>query len=161
MCANEQNSPEKSPQPAAQPGWQQVVAATVLAIDWGAARIGVAIKPAGQDWVLPRAVLTPRNQAHGIELLHNELKTSGASILVVGLPLHEDGSTSEQARTIKRFCRRARETIKGVRWCFVNEASTTREAEALAREAESTAAADDLAAKLILETYLNQLPRTD
>lgn len=130
---------------------------TLLGVDWGAARIGVAIKPAGQDWALPRGILTVRAEKDAIEALRREITEAGAQGVVVGLPLAPDGTDSVQSRAIKRFCRKARQSVTGVRWLFVDETLTTQAADELARETPGRRPTDDLAAKLILETFLSRL----
>jgi len=129
----------------------EAVALTLLGLDWGRRRIGLAIKPAGQDWPLPRATLSVAGEAQALEAVREEISRSGAGGVVVGLPLDPD---PRQAREIKRFCRKARTRTAGVRWFFVDERLTTQAADALGPEAPARRPSDDLAAALILETFL-------
>jgi RNase H-fold protein (predicted Holliday junction resolvase) len=130
---------------------EQAVAMTLLGVDWGARRIGLAIKPAGMDWPLPRQVLECIDEPAALAALREEIRSVGADGVVVGLPHHPD---LEQARTIKRFCRKARRGTRGVRWFFVDESLTTRAAESISFDKPRRRAADDLAAALIVETFL-------
>jgi putative Holliday junction resolvase len=127
---------------------------TLLGLDWGARRLGLAIKHAGHEMILPKAVLTVRGEADALAQLRAAIAREGAQGIVVGLPLNADPA---QARQIKRFCRKAREGMTGVRWFFVDETLTTRGAEELAREAASAKPADDLAAAAILQRFLEGL----
>lgn len=125
---------------------------TLLGVDWGRRRIGLAIKPAGQDWALPQATLVTPNEALALAGLRAAIERAGAAGVVVGLPVHPN---PEQAREIKRFCRKARAATRGVRWFFVDEAFTTQAADELRRAAgPGRRPTDDLAATLILETFL-------
>ncbi len=61
------------------------------------------------------------------------------------------------AGRVRRFCRRAREGTAGVRWFFVDESLTSREADSISVDKGSRRRpTDDLAAKLILETFVQQ-----
>jgi len=137
--------------PTGPPTHARAVAMTLLGLDWGARRIGLAIKPAGQDWPLPQATLTIAGEAQALEAVREAISRSGAGGVVVGLPL---GPDPQQAREIKRFCRKARARTAGVRWFFVDERLTTQAADALGLERSARRPTDDLAAALILETFL-------
>ena len=125
----------------------------LLGIDWGARRIGLAIKPAGQDWALPRGVLYVADEGAAADALRGALAAdTSVDGVVIGLPLHAD---PRQANAIRRSCRRARSGMRGIRWFFTDEALTTRAAESRALESGG-GAADDLAAQIILETFIAQ-----
>lgn len=113
--------------------------------------MGFAVKPAGQDWPLPRTVKTVASAEQGIQILVEQLEQSGAQGLVVGLPLNRN---PEQTRRIRRWCRRARRRIRGVQWFFVDESLTTRQADTISLEKPSKRPTDDLAAALILESFM-------
>lgn len=136
------------------PSRDEAVALVLLGVDWGARRIGLAFKPAGQDWALPRAVLVSDTENEAIEALRRAIADSGAQGVVVGLPLNQDPA---MAGRVRRFCRRAREGTTGVRWFFVDESLTSREADSISVDKGSRRRpTDDLAAKLILETFVQQ-----
>ncbi len=134
---------------------KELVAMTVLGVDWGQRRIGLAIKPAGQDWPLPRRTLTVKDEARAIEALRHEIKANGAQAVVVGLPEHPDPT---QAAEIKRFCRKTRQGMSGVRWFFVDERLTTQRADELSLELPGHKPTDDLAAALILDSFIMSCP---
>jgi putative Holliday junction resolvase len=140
-----------------------MLAMTLLGVDWGRRRIGLAIKPAGQDWPLPSQTLTTGDEREAMDGLREAILRSGAQGVVVGLPLHPDPA---QAREIKRFCRKTRQAITGVRWFFVDESLSTKAAEDLAQAHPLSAGrlhrtdrpSDDLAAAIILETFIQSCP---
>lgn len=152
---------EQSPQRSAgaasppKPTRPEAIAMGLLGIDWGGRRIGMAVKPAGQDWALPRAVLTVAGEAEAIEGVARAIAETGAQGIVVGLPEHQD---PEMGRQVRRFCRKAREKTSGVRWFFIDETLTTQAADSISLESPSRRATDDLAAQLILETFLQSCP---
>ena len=129
----------------------EAVALTLLGVDWGRRRIGLAIKPAGQDWSLPQATLVIPNETQAAPTLRQAIVRAGAQGVVVGLPVHPN---PEQAREIRRFCRKVREGTRGVRWFFIDEAFTTQAADDLVRQSAGRRPTDDLAATLILETFI-------
>ena len=143
--------------PQSTPVRAQVIAETLLGVDWGSRRIGLAIKPAGQDWALPKAVLTPPNEHEAVNQLRSAITESGATGVVVGLPEHPDPT---QCQVIKRFCRKVRRPLRGVRWFFVDERLTTEAADSISidrpvpSKKPGKRPTDDLAAALILETFL-------
>ena len=146
-------SPSVSPAAAPdKPTRDATVAMTLLGIDWGARRIGLAIKPAGQDWPLPQGIIDATGEQEAMAALREAITRAGADGVVVGLPLHPD---PEQSRRIKRFCRKARRATTGVRWFFIDESLTTQAAAIQSLEgAVGRRPDDDLAAALILETFI-------
>jgi putative Holliday junction resolvase len=122
-----------------------------LGVDWGRRWIGLAIKPAGQDWPLPQATMTVTGEEQAIQALREAIARSQAQAVVVGLPVHPDPA---QSRQIKRFSRKTRQGMTGVRWFFVDERLTSQAAESLSPRGAGRRPADDLAAALILETFL-------
>jgi putative Holliday junction resolvase len=137
------------------PARAEVVAMTLLGIDYGRRRIGLAVKPAGQDWVLPRQVLRVADEAEALAGVARAVAETGAQGVVVGLPWHDDPS---MVREVRRFCRKARCRTAGVRWFFVDEALTTQAADSISLDSPSRRPTDDLAATLILETFLQSCP---
>lgn len=135
------------------PGRDEVVALALLGVDWGERRIGLAFKPAGQDWALPRAVLETRAEADAVASMRRVIADSGANAVVVGLPVNPDPM---MVRRVKKFCRKVREGTAGVRWFFADENLTSSEADSISLDGGRRRPTDDLAAKLIVETFVNQ-----
>jgi RNase H-fold protein (predicted Holliday junction resolvase) len=129
------------------------VAMALLGVDWGGRRIGLAFKPAGQDWALPRGILAYVEEQDSIAGLRKVISDSGAQGVVVGLPLNQDPA---MANRVKRFCRRAREGVTGVRWFFIDENLTSQEADSISLDKGHRRPTDDIAAKLIVETFIQQ-----
>jgi putative transcription antitermination factor YqgF len=130
---------------------EEILNMTILGMDWGARRIGFAIKPAGMDYVLPREVLTVGHEEEAIVAVRGVIEGSAAEAIVVGLPLNQDPA---QARVVRRFCRKTRRGMTGVRWFFADEHLTTQAADSISKNRAEGDVTDDLAAKLILETWL-------
>lgn len=129
----------------------------VLAIDYGSRRIGLACKPKGQSVVLPLPVQNAEPSEKAIEAIQRAIAERNVGIVVTGLPIHRDMT---QAREVKRFTRKLRRGVRGVRWRFIDETLTT--AEALDRRREmgvESKHVDAHAACLILESYLEAQSR--
>ena len=136
---------------------EEALSETILAIDHGERRIGLAIKHAGQELIVPLGIIDAVPRSAAIESIQRIVEAESVGLVVIGLPVHPDPT---QARRVKRFTRKLRVGIRGTRWRFIDETLTTeaaREAETLQPGARTSAAIDDRAAALILETYLGSL----
>lgn len=135
--------------------------ACVLAVDHGEKRIGLAFKPEASSMVLPIGVVEVGGESSAFETIRREIAERGARIVVVGLPVHPDG---RQAQRVKRFTRKLRKGVTGVRWRFVDESFTSEAADARLREADLAGAGtpnDAIAACLILESFIHRLSESD
>ncbi len=133
---------------------------TILAFDFGLRRIGVAVGQSVTASATPLGIID--NAAHGVD--RRELAALIAEWhplrLIVGLPLHADGSWSEMQKPLQHFIEEL-ETF-GLPVETVDERYTSLEAESRLREARaagrrrrvSKAAVDAAAAALIAERYL-------
>ncbi len=132
----------------------------VIGIDYGTRQIGFAYLDTAVSFATPLHVIrNPREKPDWprIEALLAEWQPD---LCVVGLPLNMDGSESELARRAQRFARQLQERpIAGKRLPveLFDERLTTRAAKELLGEqgASASQAADSLAAKLILDGWLD------
>lgn len=131
---------------------------TLLGFDYGTKRIGVAV---GQDitrTVTPLTTLPCTNETPDWQAISKLILEWKPDILVVGLPLHLDGTTQALTDRAQRFGNQ----LKGrynLPVEMVDERLTSHEAETeLATRKGKTAKADidALAAALILQSWLNQ-----
>jgi putative Holliday junction resolvase len=132
----------------------------ILAIDHGELRIGLAVKPAGQSFAMPMGVIPGRPESEAMEALRAIVRERRVGVVVLGLPRH---AGSDQERRVKAFARKLRRGISGVRWTFVDETLTSREALERLRDAgfrSRKRVTDDVAAMLILESYLQSQRRS-
>jgi putative Holliday junction resolvase len=152
--------------------------ARILAVDYGRARIGLAIADSEARIARPLETLTRKNRNDDMKRVREIVRENGVKRIVLGLPLRLDGSKGEMAAEVERFGERLRKQI-GVPVEFVDERLTSWEAESIlrskgaagsaarpARSAHSDRAAksrkagegktsvDALAATLILREYL-------
>ncbi len=129
---------------------------TILGIDWGARRIGVAF--AMRNVASPLKVLKVRDWNDALEQLSVLVEDSGAEKIVIGVPLNSDGGETRQSAVIKEFGKKLGDDLD-VTVVFWNEALTSKEAlegklEANQRKKERKDL-DAAAAAYILQSYLD------
>ena len=122
----------------------------IMGFDYGTHRIGVAIGQRITQTASPLAILKARQGQPNwseIEALVNEWQPVA---FVVGLPLHMDDETSHLSDQAEKFARR----LTG-RFNLPHEMVDERLSSVEARSLSLSDTIDDVAAVLILETYLN------
>jgi putative Holliday junction resolvase len=121
----------------------------VLALDHGTARIGCAISDPSGTLATPMPVIEPPHPRAVSELVTEY----AVDHVVVGLPLHLNGSEGTQAGLTRTFCGEL-EAMLEIPVEMYDERLTTRMAEASRRQGAS-AASDSLAAAHLLQAYLS------
>jgi putative Holliday junction resolvase len=122
----------------------------VLALDYGAARTGVAVSDATGTIALPLEVVERASSPAGLERIRGMIDEHGPELVVVGLPLTLRGERGEQAGRTDEFVRALRE-ILDVPVETYDERFTT----ALAARGDPGGAPEDArAAAHLLESYL-------
>lgn len=132
---------------------------SILALDLGSRRIGVAISDSGTV-ATPHSVL--RNEGDVVAKLTNLARELGAEIIVVGLPRQSHASKSEQKYRDFAEVLRQRTCKPVVLW---DETLSTVEAAAALRargrpRREAQKEIDMHAAAVILQSYLDEHGRT-
>lgn len=129
---------------------------TVIAIDYGNKRIGLAIASLAAR--LARPYKTLPNDQDFLPSLKEIIDSENATTLVVGYPRDINGNTTEQTRLVDDFLLTL--TGLGIEIITQDEALTSKQAEA-ELEAKKTSYTkedvDSLAATIILDDYLNTL----
>lgn len=130
---------------------------TVIGLDYGTKRIGVAASDPGRTTAFPVAVVEVDD---GIwDRLSEIIEDKGARLVVVGLPVGlsgDEGGSAQAARALGREL----ETRLGVTVEFADERFTTRSAEQLlvssnVRRRKRRVIIDSVAATLMLQNYLD------
>ena len=129
----------------------------LMALDVGDRRVGVAVCDDMQLLATPVTVLTRRSRSEDAGRLGNIARERSVVGLVVGLPLHDDGSESTQARLAARYGHRIGNDLDlpVVLW---NEHGSTQEAAARLEQAGRRGTSPGLdaeAAAVILQDYLD------
>jgi putative pre-16S rRNA nuclease len=145
---------------------------SILAIDYGRERMGLALAQASAKMAQPFGTLERINRNEDMRRLRELVRDHGVKQIVVGLPLNLDGTRGEMAEEAERFAQRVRKQI-GVSVEMVDERLTSWEAERLLEETQgrflhaeksggsrkqkkpsARATVDAVAAAVILKEYL-------
>ncbi len=142
---------------------------TILGVDYGRARIGLALASEEARLAKPLVTLERINRNEDMRRLRELVREHGVRQMVVGLPLLLDGTRGEMAEEVERFAQRVRKQI-GVAVAMQDERLTSWEAERLLEEEfgkkyrdesekkktrpAETVTVDSVAATVILREYL-------
>lgn len=126
----------------------------VLALDYGAARTGVAVSDASGTLARPVGVVKRAATDAGLAELARHVAESGAELVVVGLPLTLKGEHGKQATETESFV----EALRGVVEVPV-ETADERFTTALAQRFGGDAPQDAVAAAHLLQGWLDRAAR--
>jgi len=137
--------------------------ATVLAFDFGTRRIGVALGNALTRIARPLTTIDREASAARFEAIASLIDEWRPDILIVGRPLHADGSEHEMTARAERFARQLSGRF-GLQVTCVDERFTTLAADAEltgagVRGRRRKAARDAVAAQLILQSWFDETGR--
>ncbi|SDW19909.1 Holliday junction resolvase RuvX [Nitrosomonas oligotropha] len=138
----------------------QLPAGAVLAFDFGKKRIGVAIGNAAVGVAHPLATVDSEVTERRFALIGQLIQTWQPVLLVVGLPLHSDGTVHELTQLSQRFARRLSGRFN-IQVIMKDERYTSETASATLREAGITgrkqkAVLDQVAAQQILQSFFDE-----
>ena len=134
-----------------------------MALDYGRSRIGVAASDPLRVVAKPRGVVRAGSPpVEPTEELLERVRVLEPAVIVVGVPLHMDGTEGDMAREAREFARRLG-AATGIETAVRDERLTTVEAERLIRalnlpkrKREDRRLRDAMAAAILLEDYLRE-----
>jgi putative Holliday junction resolvase len=148
----------------------------ILAIDYGKKRLGLALSDEFGVTSRPFAVWERTNRRRDLGRLRDLVRDEMVRRIVVGLPLHLDGTPSEMSEEVKSFSERLRKAL-GIRVELMDERLSSWEARQTVSAPEPRKQAlrgsqarierkqktplDDVAAAIILRDYLERARRQD
>jgi len=131
---------------------------SIIALDHGARRIGVAIADTDTGMASAREAIRRRSLDHDLALIRELCTREGTNLVVVGLPLNMDGTEGDQAAAARRFG----DALVGIglEVAYEDERLTSWEAgrnlsDAGRRPRRGSGELDSTAACLILQQYLD------
>lgn len=135
---------------------------TVLALDVGESRIGLAAGRRGSGFAFGRGWITRgRKFEDDVAELRRMAEQEGAGLLIVGLPRRADGGDSKQTQRVRSFAQGLEQAGFNVE--FEDERFTTRLAgqqliggTRSKKQRQEKGLLDEAAAILILETWLKR-----
>ena len=131
-----------------------------LALDYGLRRVGVAVSDPEGRMAFPRCTLARDTRDGFFSEFLALLERERPDAVVLGLPLHVDGTECLTTRQVRNFAASLKRRM-ALPLYWIDEALTSRQAESDLREAGLSARAikqvvDQQAAVRILETFLAQ-----
>ncbi len=131
----------------------------IISLDVGQARIGVAVADCGAEMAFGRGYITRTKLKEDLKSLGKIYKDENAELIVVGLPLKQDGQNSKQTQRVRAFARILEN--EGYKIVFEDErfSSKIAEQEMIAstlskKKRREKGLIDEAAAIIILENYL-------
>jgi len=109
------------------------VQGSILAIDYGRKRIGLAVSDEMRLVAQPLETLERKNRRDDVKRLREIARAHGARRIVVGHPLRLDGTRGEMAEEVERFAVRLQKQL-GLPVVLVDERLTSWQAEQMASE---------------------------
>jgi len=136
---------------------------TILGIDYGRKRIGVAMSDVGRRIASPLSTIDASDNAPAVASIKSLAEKHGAGEIVVGLPRSMNGSLGPMARETMEFVEELRASVD-VPVQTWDERLTTAQAEREMISADMTRAKrrqklDKVAAQIMLQSYLDSRSR--
>ena len=127
---------------------------TVLAIDYGSVRVGLAVTDVDQKFALALKTIPaePRNEC--FEALRRVTNDERVERILLGLPLTLDGQEGPQAGLVRSFGNELTNNL-GLPLEFVDERFSTK-SSAMAARMKGMKSPDAEAARLLLETWIER-----
>lgn len=133
----------------------------ILGLDFGRKRVGVAVSDALLMMAHSRETLHYRNRNELWARLQGLIQQEGIGLIVVGMPRRLSGAASDMTAQVQAFTAalQERSNLPVITW---DERLSSRQAERMLNAAESRkrrprGAVDQVAAVLILQSYLDSL----
>jgi putative holliday junction resolvase len=130
----------------------------LIGLDHGSRRIGMAVADAETGMAFSRPALHRRGGKRDVDAVVDVARREGAEVVVLGLPLHADGTEGDQAAAARAFGERLAAAGLVVRYCDERLSSwqADRDLEGAGRQPERRSGErDSAAARVILQQYLD------
>ena len=131
----------------------------LLGVDYGSVRLGLAVSDPERKIASPLQVYERRDKKHDAAFFAKLLADEEIAQIVVGLPVHTDGSESQKSAEARKYGAWLA-GVTGVPVSYFDERFTTVEAEGFLLAAGLTnkrrkARRDRVAAQILLQSYLD------
>jgi len=132
----------------------------VLGIDYGEARIGLALSDPLRMVATPLETVDAVNRKQAFRRIREVVEEKEVRELVVGLPLHMNGDEGELAVAARAFAEKLETQLQGIPVRLWDERMSSAEAERTLRLGDARAGRrkqmrDQVAAQLILQSWLD------
>jgi putative Holliday junction resolvase len=126
---------------------------TILGIDYGSKRIGIAI--AQDKWIKPLDVVMNESEERVIKQIKELITKRGIEKIIIGLPKPLKAKTNERLIVTKKFAKQLKDNLF-IPVEFSSEIFTTKLAKIFSYTKNQQRYVDSRAACFILEQYLRQ-----
>jgi putative pre-16S rRNA nuclease len=133
----------------------------IMAIDYGTARIGVALSDELQMLAHPAETIVRAKTADPVARIASLVEEKNVERILVGLPRHMNGSDGESAEKAREFAEKLRAKVKCEVRTWDERLSTVAAHRSLREAGKSTRQTrgyiDQVAAQILLQSYLDSL----
>ncbi len=137
----------------------------LMSLDVGDRRIGVALSDPQRIVARGLRVIHRRSHQADLELISSLVREHEVEKVVVGFPLHSDGTAGEQASKVESYAEELRQVLEVPVVLWDEGYSTVRAREAMIeagrKKRERRERIDAVAAAAILQDYLDALERRE
>ncbi len=127
----------------------------ILALDYGQARVGLAVGDEEVKVAVGKGILEGLSQNNLIEKIRAIVKLEEVDKVLVGLPLNMDGEETEMTAEVKLFVEKLRDNLEAPVQT-IDERLSSQMADNLLREKKGEKKQDQVAAQIFLQNYLDQ-----
>ncbi|MFO0751046.1 MAG: Holliday junction resolvase RuvX [Myxococcota bacterium] len=137
----------------------------VMAVDWGGARLGIAVSDPTRTLATPHSTLAEKDKGLQIRRVAALVTELEAVLVLVGIPRHLDGNASDTTVTAEKYATKLATVIAPIPVVRVDERLSTVEAEeklaATSRRPsqKQKGLVDRAAAAVLLQAWLDAQPR--
>lgn len=133
---------------------------SILAIDYGLKRIGLAVSDPSQSFAFPYKVIENKGLNNVISCLTEIIQQKGIDLIIVGLPINMDKSKGVMVRIVEDFIKHLKKSIT-IPIKIVDERLSTFAANENLKEInlsskQSKKFIDIEASRLLLEEFINR-----
>ncbi|MGA0333697.1 MAG: Holliday junction resolvase RuvX [Kiritimatiellia bacterium] len=135
-------------------------AGRVLGVDYGRARIGLAVSDPLRMVATPLETVDGNSEKNALRRIREIIDEKNVRSVVVGLPLHMNGDFGELAQAATDFGEKLKSQVPGLEMVMWDERMSSVEAERAMNLSHTKAARkkelrDQLAAQIILQSWLD------
>ena len=135
----------------------------ILGIDYGDARIGLALSDESETLASPLGTYASQTMRKDIDYIAALIRQKGVGCVVLGLPVNMDGSEGERAQKTRAFGS-VLERVGGIQVAYKDERLTTVSAERTLiecnmRRDKRKQVIDTVSAQIILQSFLDAKKR--
>ena len=135
------------------------ITGSILAIDYGIKRLGLAVSDPMRKFALPLGVIDNKNTSFVLEEIEKLIQEKNVDLIIVGMPLNMDGSESKMSLLVEKFLEHINKKLN-IKVETVDERLSSFAAEENLKERDFNSKkikryVDTEAARLMLEEYIS------